>query len=311
MKKKIVVRMPNPLGDFVMATAALSELIVENPGAHVTVICPGAIKEIAKGLIGVDRVVAHGKEIVAFLKAEQFDFGVLFTNSFSSAWEFFRGGVKERLGYVKDWRRFLLTQRKVFGKEQHLVETYKELISKAPGHAVPRLKFPEGNFDLPESKWMIGVNPGAAYGPAKCWPAERFRAVTEELIKDESVQVVYFGTPDMRELVSGICEGLGPRVIDLCGKTTLTELCQLIDRCDVFLTNDSGPMHIAAALRTPLVAIFGSTCDIRTGPYLFGRVIHKRVDCSPCFKRTCPIDFRCMKQIEVEEVYQEVRKCLI
>jgi heptosyltransferase-2 len=100
------------------------------------------------------------------------------------------------------------------------------------------------------------------------------------------------------------------RVIDLAGQTTLRELIALIQTCHLFLTNDSGPMHIASALGIPLIALFGSTSDIATGPYNGGRVIHKHVPCSPCYRRECPIDFRCMTRIEVPEVYQEIQHLL-
>ncbi|NGX58397.1 MAG: hypothetical protein K940chlam3_01304, partial [Chlamydiae bacterium] len=107
-------------------------------------------------------------------------------------------------------------------------------------------------------------------------------------------------------MVHKICRDLPDRVIDMAGKTNLRELMALIESCDVFLTNDSGPMHMASALGTKLVALFGSTNDIKTGPYNGGVVIHKHPSCSPCYKRVCPIDFRCMTQITAEEVYQQI-----
>jgi heptosyltransferase-2 len=112
-------------------------------------------------------------------------------------------------------------------------------------------------------------------------------------------------------LVNDICSGFPERVINLAGKTNLRELMALIQSCSIILTNDSGPMHIAAAFDIPLLALFGSTNDTTTGPYgKHAKVIHKHVECSPCYKRVCPIDFRCMKRIEVDEVYQELQ-CLI
>jgi heptosyltransferase-2 len=120
--------------------------------------------------------------------------------------------------------------------------------------------------------------------------------------------VVYFGDQAGATLVNEICHQLPTdRVINLAGKTSLRELLAFINCCSYFLTNDSGPMHIAAALKIPLLALFGSTDNTRTGPYLNGKVLHKHVECSPCYKRVCPIDFRCMKRIEVDEVYQELQ----
>ena len=122
--------------------------------------------------------------------------------------------------------------------------------------------------------------------------------------------MVYFGDPAGAPLVHDICKNLPEGVINLAGKTSLRELMALINSCSIFLTNDSGPMHIAAALHVPLLALFGSTSEIKTGPYGTNSLIHKHVECSPCYKRTCPIDFRCMKSIEVEEVYQELQKLI-
>ena len=157
----------------------------------------------------------------------------------------------------------------------------------------------------------MGINPGATYGSAKCWLPERFREVAERLLKDLDVYLVFFGDLATSSLVKEICQGLPSRVVNLAGVTSLRQLTSLISLCDVLLTNDSGPMHIADALGTPIVALFGSTSEVVTGPYRSsGVVIHKHVDCSPCYQRTCPIDFRCMKRIEADEVYGAIQKVL-
>ena len=154
---------------------------------------------------------------------------------------------------------------------------------------------------------LIGINPGAAYGSAKCWLPERFKELSLKLLKDSKIKLLYFGDQGGAPVVDEICKNLpSDRVVNLATKTTLRELMAFIDACDLFLTNDSGPMHMAAALCTPLLALFGSTSAIATGPYLTGEIIHKQVACSPCYRRECPIDFRCMKQITVDEVYQKL-----
>ena len=121
---------------------------------------------------------------------------------------------------------------------------------------------------------------------------------------------MYFGDLVTANLVKEICQGLSPRVINMAGLTSLRELASLISVCDVLLTNDSGPMHIAGAFQTPVVALFGSTNSIVTGPWKNGKVIQKHVECSPCYRRTCPIDFRCMKRIEVDEVVLAIKHAL-
>lgn len=156
---------------------------------------------------------------------------------------------------------------------------------------------------------LIGINPGAAFGSAKCWPPDRFRALAEKLLRETDAMIVFFGDTATAPLVKEICAHLPNRVINLAGVTNLRELTCLIKDCDVFVTNDSGPMHIRAAFDRPLVALFGSTDDLVTGP--FGHslsVINKKVSCSPCLKRECPIDFRCMKQISVDEVAMRVKE---
>jgi heptosyltransferase-2 len=166
------------------------------------------------------------------------------------------------------------------------------------------------NYGISSTDSIIGINPGAAYGSAKCWLPDRFKKLTEMLLEDPKVKIVYFGDKSGASLVQEICSDLPDRVINLAGKTTLRQLIALIYQCHFFLTNDSGPMHVASALGVPLLALFGSTSDVATSPYNGGKVLHKHVPCSPCHRRECPIDFRCMTQITVNEVYQEIRKAL-
>lgn len=318
---KLVIRMPNWLGDLVMATPILRDVRQKYPKAHITAMCQSNVAPLLHANPHLDGVLAFShadkSQAIKALRKGRFDLGILLTNSLSSAWLFWRGGVKKRIGFISDGRRLLLNNPVPMPKErgqEHLVTTYKRLLSPPLSDSSPELFVtPEEKeavlkkFCLSENSKIIGVNPGAAYGPAKCWLPDRFRAVTEKLLEDEQNTLLYVGDPASSGLIQEICRDLPSRVIDLSGKTTLRKLIALIERCDVFLTNDSGPMHIAAALKTPLVALFGSTNDVATGPYKHGTVIHKHVHCSPCYLRTCPTDFICMKSIEVEEVHQAVK----
>lgn len=158
---------------------------------------------------------------------------------------------------------------------------------------------------------MIGLNPGAEYGPAKRWPIERFAEVANELYRQISCQFLIFGgasdVPVAEQLLAlmpvPVSNG---HVVSLAGKTNLRDLMAGLKLCDVLLTNDTGPMHLAAALSTPVVVPFGSTSPELTGPGLLGdprhRLLKSDAPCSPCFLRECPIDFRCMKGIRVERV---------
>lgn len=335
--RNIIVRMPNWIGDLVMATPILSDLRRAYPNARITAMCRSPICELLKEDPEIDELFCFSKasgfgrrterrNIIEKLRTGGYDLGILLTHSFSSAWWFWLGKVQNRLGYECNGRKILLTCSLPFPENiqnQHLVVTYKMLleplgisISETP----PRIYLtPKEMSDsrillkqrsVPDGALVVGINPGATYGSAKCWLPERFREVTEKLLRDKDIYIVYFGDHATANLVKEICEGLPQRVVNLAGLTTLRELSSLISNCDVILTNDSGPMHIADAIGIPMVALFGPTSEVVTGPYRSGTLIHKHVECSPCYQRTCPIDFRCMKRIEADEVYDAVIKIL-
>lgn len=333
--QQIIVRMPNWLGDLVMATPILTDLRHQWPEAKITVMCQGSLGTVIQEDPHINEVFSFRRpknwlcrqvyqDIVVPLKTGHFDLGILMTNSFSSAYWFWRGHVQNRIGYVDHGRSLLLDYPIPFPeqrKTQHLVLTYKMLLEPL---GIPVSKTSPCLYVTPQeqqaareklascgvefSDLLVGVNPGAAYGSAKCWLPERFNQLSQRLLDYPNLKIAFFGDKGGAPLVQAICSTLPPdRVIDLAGKTTLRELIALIQTCHLFLTNDSGPMHVASALGIPLIALFGSTSDIATGPYRGGRVIHKHVPCSPCYRRECPIDFRCMTRIEVQEVYQEMQ----
>jgi heptosyltransferase-2 len=331
--------MPNWLGDLVMATPILTDLRHHWPEAKITTMCQGILGTVIQGDPHINAVLSFKRpkgwlrrqsqeEIVDPLRKEHFDLGILMTNSFSSAYWFWRGNVQNRIGYAEHCRNLLLDHPIPFPTQrltQHLVITYKMLLEPLGipvSHTPPRLyvtpqeqqaaKEKLTSYGIQSSDLLIGINPGAAYGSAKCWLPERFKQLSQRLIDQGShLKILFFGDKAGAPLVQEICTGFpSDRVIDLAGKTTLRELIALIQTCHLFLTNDSGPMHVASALEIPLLALFGSTSDVATGPYNGGHVIHKHVPCSPCYRRECPIDFRCMKRIEVQEVYEEMQKFL-
>jgi heptosyltransferase II len=332
MFKKIIVRMPNWIGDLVMATPVLSDLRRQFPDAEITAMSLSPNSDLLKLDASIDELFSfsrpendflrreHQRNVIEKLRNGKYDLGILLTNSFSSAWWFWQGRVNRRLGYAGNWRTLLLTDRMEPPEQKvHQVEFYKILLQPLGipiSETAPRLYVTEK--EISESRELLfqrgyvagkplyGINPGAAYGRAKCWPPERFRALALRLLQDQDAYVVFFGDGEAASLVKEICLGLPEQVINLAGMTSLRELVCLIKDCDVLVTNDSGPMHIGVAMNTPIVALFGSTDDVATGPWSQkGAVINKHVSCSPCFKRTCPIDFPCMNLIEVEEVAQK------
>jgi heptosyltransferase-2 len=335
--KSIIIRMPNWIGDLVMATPILSDVRKAFPDAHITAMSRNPLCELLREDPDIDEVFCFSKtsgfgrrsekrDIIEKLRRGKYDLGILLTHSFSSAWWFWQGKVARRLGYDRNVRRLLLTDRVALPKkvaQQHLVVTYKTLLEPLGievSNTRPRLYLADKELEtaktllkqlgISSDKLLVGINPGAAYGSAKCWLPERFREVTQKLLEDEDVCVIYFGDQATASLVKEICQGLPSRVVNLAGLTSIRELTALIKLCDVILTNDSGPMHIAAALGTSIVALFGSTNEIVTGPYQTGKIIHKHVECSPCHQRVCPIDFRCMKRIETDEVLEALRAAL-
>jgi heptosyltransferase II len=164
---------------------------------------------------------------------------------------------------------------------------------------------------------VFGLNPGAEYGPAKRWPVERFIAAAQEIQRRTNCVWILFGGRGDVEIVNQIASQLlsaNSHLLTLAGKTSLRELMALLKLCRVLLTNDTGPMHVAAALGTPVVVPFGSTSPELTGPGLPGdprhRLLKSNVPCSPCFLRECPIDFRCMNGITVERVVETVIQTL-
>lgn len=332
--QNIIVRMPNWLGDLVMATPVLADLRRHWPEAKITAMCQGAIGSVLQNDPHVDHLYSFKRpkgfvqtDLVDHLRKNQYDLGILLTNSLSSAWWFWRGHVEHRLGYATHGRSLLLNHPVPFPtkkESQHLVTTYKMLLEPLGiplSNTAPTL-FITPTEQATVKEWLkkhqvsddqvvVGINPGAAYGSAKCWLPDRFQAVVKELIKNPKILVLFFGDKAGESLVNEIFKGLpSDRVLNLAGKTTLRELVSYIQACHVFLTNDSGPMHIASAVGTPLLALFGSTSDITTGPYQGGEVIHKHVPCSPCYRRECPIDFRCMTRISSQEVYQQLKQLI-
>ncbi len=311
--------MPNWIGDFVMGLPILEDLRGMYPEAKIAVVCKSSFTDLLDANPYIDEIIAVSfkrrffpEGLISKLRKERYDLGILLTNSFSSAWHFFAGRVKKRVGFYKKSRAFFLTQNIPFPEakeKQHLVITYKALIGSESSTA-PKLFTPPRKKKI--GKTLFGINPGAAYGSAKCWLPERFREVISDLLDEvPNSEVHLFGDGLTKPLVDTISLGFDQRVVNHAGKTTLKELIQEIGRLDAFLTNDSGPMHIAASLNVPLVALFGSTNPYATGPYKTGKVICKAVSCSPCYRRVCPIDFRCMKQIEVDEVVKEMKFSLI
>jgi len=331
--KNIIVRMPNWIGDLVMATAVLFDLRQKYPNATITAMVQRPTCELIKKDENINELFCFKKVKQLFLRRKEnkniienlidgnYDLGILLTNSFSSAWLFYQGEVQNIIGYRKDFRSFMLDKSLAYPKEKiHMVEKYKKLL-KLVGIEMSdtRPKIYLDKKEIDEAKQilyqrgykdglrLIAINPVAKYGEAKCWPIARFKEVAERLSQDDKNFIVFLGDFKAQEEIKKACMYLKDNVVNLAGTTNIRELIAIISQLDLLLTNDSGPMHIAAAFDIDQVALFGSTCEILTGPYSEKAVIiNKKVECAPCFKRVCPIDFRCMLKISVDEVLSKI-----
>ena len=241
---------------------------------------------------------------------------VLFPNSLRAALEVWLAGVSRRIGYRGHHRQWLLNQitsePSRHGPIEHQVCRYLQIARELGGPAEP----PPVRMFLPRAKpndatVKIGLCPGAEYGPAKRWLPERFAEVAVAVSAQRPVQWILFGTSGDTGSGAIVEAAVGANCVNRIGKTTMNELIAELSECALLLTNDTGTMHLATILGVPVVAVFGSTEPRLTGPLGSGHhVIRHQVECSPCFLRECPIDFRCMKAVTVGEVMESVSSLL-
>jgi len=326
---KILVRGVNWIGDAVMSTPALRALRLHFPDARISLVLRPWLMPLFSSHPDVDELIPYGSEYVGIrgrlkfareLAARGFDMAVLFQNALDAAIIVWLARIPKRIGYGTDARGLLLTEsirgnRK--NPDQHHVYYYLELLKKSLDVAsdFPELVLVPGEADRkragellesfePTCNYTIGINPGAAYGSAKRWMPERFAAVADRAVEKYNSRVILFGSDQERPLAEAITKAMKHEALNLAGKTDLPLLSALLYTCDALVTNDSGPMHMAAALHTPVVAVFGSTNPVATGPFGRGhRVVQKKISCSPCLERTCPNGtLACMEAILSEDV---------
>jgi heptosyltransferase-2 len=313
--RRILVRAPSWLGDAVLALSAVRDLRNNFPDAPIEVVARPWVAELYRMVREIDgvREASRFGEFVA--AARGFDVAILLPNSFGSALQVFAAGVPERWGYATRWRRPLLTRSApvpsgIRGENEAF--RYRALMAgvglRVSAALNAKLTCPDdwsvrASLLLDGQMRWIGLNPGATYGSAKRWPPARFAAAGDALAKRLSAAVAIIGSAAERPLGESVAAKMRARTRVLCGRTSLAELVGVLSLLRVFITNDSGPMHIAAALDTPLVAIFGPTDWRETAPVSRrSRLVREPVECAPCKLRECPIDHRCMSRVSVERV---------
>jgi heptosyltransferase II len=344
--QRILVRATNWVGDAVMSLPALRALKERFPEARISILAKPWVADLYRRepfcgeLIPYTAGDAGAKWRVAReLAGRKFDCAILLQNAFEAAAIAWAARIPERIGYARDGRSALLTRAIAVPRagEIPLHERfyYLELLRRAgiidaisakvpagdairlegaaAARAAGRARFRELGFSGP----VIGVSPGAAYGTAKRWLPERFAEAAARVAKEIDAGVAgvaIFGSKDERELcaeVGRLTAAAGVPTRNFAGETTLAEFIELTAACSAYLTNDSGAMHIASALGIPTVAVFGATNHITTGPTgPLSRVVREQVECSPCLKRECPIDHRCMTRVSSARVAETVLELL-
>jgi heptosyltransferase II len=318
---RILIRGSNWLGDSVISMSAVRALKAGRPDAHITVAAPEKIAPVWKLVPEVDEVISLTRRslfgAVRLIRQQaNFDVAILFPNSLRAAIEVWRAGVPRRVGYRGHHRRWLLNQiipeRPRLGPVEHQVVHYLQIPGEVGGLSEPpvvRMLLPRGKTNGATAR--IGLCPGAEYGPAKRWLPERFAEVAVAVSAQRPVQWILFGTAGDAEIGATIEAAAGTNCINRIGKTTMDELIAELSECALLLTNDTGTMHLATILAVPVVAVFGSTEPRLTGPLgSAARIFRHQVECSPCFLRDCPIDFRCMKAVTAGEVAESVSSLL-
>ncbi len=314
----ILIILPNWLGDAVMATPAIEALCITYPNAKLTMVGSYVSIEALKyhpqcSRSYVDTTKKSGNR---FLNTYRFakklgkhDIAITFRNQLHSSLLLFFSGTAMTAGR-KSWHsQLLLTHSIEPSHPSHLVEQYRDIaqaLSDQPLHIGKlQLHIPPHHYARP----TLGINPGATYGSAKRWYPEKFAQVARAF--STTHEIVIFGGPNEVEMANDIESQLkGITVSNMAGKTSVEELCARIGGLDIFITNDSGPMHVAAAYQVPTVAIFGPTRHLETSQWMNEKssIVRHDIQCAPCMKRECPLKHHeCMKSITSAEVIEAAR----
>ena len=377
VRRRLLVRGVNWLGDAVMTTPALQRLREALPDSHITLLTHQKLSGLWQNHPSLDAIITFSAgeslwSVACRLRVGSFETALVLPNSPRSALEVWLARIPRRIGFAHSWRNWFLThpvaarldhermhKRSVSEinrlvrspatdshgplrtthhapRTTHHIHDYLHLaaaLGANPEPLPPKLEISATEVRQAEDAFfsdtcpkaqgiapgqpliLLGLNPGAEYGPAKRWPAASFAAVAREVSRrmGNCLWLAFGGKSDW-ELCDEIARLAGGGVLNLAGKTSLRQLMALLKLCRVVLTNDTGPMHVAAALGTPVVVPFGSTSPELTGPGLPGdprhQLLRSAVPCSPCFRRVCPIDFRCMTSISPERVVAAVQAVL-
>ena len=341
--RKILIRSTNWIGDAVMTTPAVRTIRENFPDSEISILVLPWVSDIFRFSPRIDTIITYDKKgrhqglagkwrLARELRAQNFDCAILLQNAFEAALIATLARIPCRGGYTTDARGLLLShgvRKNADIHKKHQVYYYQEMVQglglqtgdNALELCIPhslqqttKEQLSSATSGSIEATPLIGFNPGAAYGPAKRWPAQKYADLAHIICSNSDAYIAVFGTAADNEAAQCIKQNVPDpsKVLDYTGKTNLVEAMALIEQCNVFVTNDSGLMHVAAALKVPLAAIFGSTDHIATGPFSDNSIIiRKPLPCSPCKQTHCPEKhFRCLQQITTEEVFTAVTNLL-
>ncbi|BCR05199.1 ADP-heptose--LPS heptosyltransferase [Desulfuromonas versatilis] len=330
--RRILVRSTNWIGDAVMTTPALGALRAHFPNATISVVANPLVAELFRHHPYCDEVLVFDKKgahqgwrgMLRFcgqLRQGRFDLAILLQNAIEAGIMAALAGIPRRAGFRTDGRGFLLSHAVPISeadKKLHHTRYYLTMLERlgiSGGDGLLRLESTAeesawAESTLGDGEWMA-INPGAAYGSAKRWIPERFAAVGDQLAREFGVKVLLTGGPGEREIGRDIARAMTCGPLNLIGETSVRQMMALLSRCRLMVTNDSGPMHVAAAFAVPIVAVFGPTDHTTTSPLAETcRIIRKHCDCAPCLLRECPLDHRCMTAISADDVLEGARSLL-
>ena len=337
--KRLLIRSTNWIGDAVMTTPAVRAIRANFPAAHIGMLAKPWVAPVFDHSPHVDEVIVYeagGRHagiggtirLAKDLRRYRFDAAILLQNAIEAALIAFMAGIPIRIGFDSDSRRALLThpvRRSPAVRAIHQTGYYLEMLAGAGlVKGSPHLELHLNPADrrrvgrmleargIGPGRRLIGLNPSATYGPAKQWFPERYAALGDRLQRELGATILIFGGPQDRELGDTITARMATPAVDLSGRTSLGEAMALIGRCHAFVTNDSGLMHVAAALNVPQVAIFGSTNSTTTSPFSpTSRIVRVPIDCSPCMQPVCPLGhMNCMRFVTVEMVVDALKGLL-
>lgn len=336
----ILVRVPNWIGDAVICLPALEALHRFYPASSITVVAKPRVAPVFRHSPCVNNIIEYDDRgrhkgvlgrlrLTGEIKKERFGLAVLFQNAFDAAFLSFISGIPERIGYARDLRTPLLTRPVPITpeiKKRHQVFYYLHIIEALGAAMPPKPPQPQLRISGTERAWaedllkdngiagrlLAGVAPGASYGPAKRWSCDGFAATLNSLATTRNAYPIIFGGPDDATECAAVSDRLTVAHLNLAGRHPLGESMALMARMSVFITNDSGPMHLAATLGCPTIAVFGSTDPALTGPIGPNvRVITNAIECSPCFKRECRFGhYKCLTSIGAARVVKEAEELI-